>query len=314
MREINLKKISLIIFISLIVFCTNFCSVFAIKASIHIDGNHIIKDKEDLTSISNTFILESDKGTPMPSDSDGNIKKISVSANEGFDFGEIDFPGPGTYTYKVYRDLIPSERLEEDDSVYNIIVRVFDDNTTAVIFQKEHNKEKSDGIVYRDVYLFKLNFDLEGGTLDRSKKDITKYYEKGSIVILPEAPKKDGFEFDYWKGSKYKAGAKYEVTGDHDFTAIYKEKDNSGGVVVKPDKNDNDNGGNNNSNSGNGNEGDGSRRVYASGINSSSYPPDSSVNMQTGDRLHLIYILLIFIISCIVITVSTTKRFSDKKD
>lgn len=37
-------------------------------------------------------------------------------------------------------------------------------------------------------------------------------------ITLPE-PTRKGYEFDYWKGSKYEAGDTYTVNGNHTFTA-----------------------------------------------------------------------------------------------
>jgi uncharacterized repeat protein (TIGR02543 family) len=41
------------------------------------------------------------------------------------------------------------------------------------------------------------------------------------VITLP-APVRDGYTFDYWEGSRYNAGDKYTVTGDHTFTAVWK--------------------------------------------------------------------------------------------
>ena len=43
----------------------------------------------------------------------------------------------------------------------------------------------------------------------------------GTVITLP-APTRDGYIFDYWEGSKYNAGDKYTVNGDHTFKAVWK--------------------------------------------------------------------------------------------
>ena len=43
----------------------------------------------------------------------------------------------------------------------------------------------------------------------------------GTVITLP-APTRDGYIFDYWQGSKYYAGDKYTVNGDHTFKAVWK--------------------------------------------------------------------------------------------
>jgi LPXTG-motif cell wall-anchored protein len=44
----------------------------------------------------------------------------------------------------------------------------------------------------------------------------------GSTITLPK-PSRKGYAFDYWKGSRYKAGASYKVEGDHTLTAQWKK-------------------------------------------------------------------------------------------
>ena len=68
-----------------------------------------------------------------------------------------------------------------------------------------------------------LTFDLAGGTLDGETGKITVEANVGDTIKLPSAPTREGYTFQYWKGSEYKAGAEYEVEGDHTFTAIWEE-------------------------------------------------------------------------------------------
>lgn len=44
----------------------------------------------------------------------------------------------------------------------------------------------------------------------------------GDTIILPK-PEREGYTFRYWKGSRYRAGAKYAVSGDHGFRAMWKK-------------------------------------------------------------------------------------------
>ena len=46
--------------------------------------------------------------------------------------------------------------------------------------------------------------------------------EEGSTITLPK-PSRKGYAFDYWKGSRYEAGASYKVEGDHTLTAQWKK-------------------------------------------------------------------------------------------
>jgi len=68
-----------------------------------------------------------------------------------------------------------------------------------------------------------LTFDLAGGTLDGKTGKVTIEANVGDTIKLPEAPTREGYTFQYWKGSRYEAGADYKVEGDHTFTAVWEE-------------------------------------------------------------------------------------------
>ncbi|MBO4887576.1 MAG: InlB B-repeat-containing protein [Firmicutes bacterium] len=61
-----------------------------------------------------------------------------------------------------------------------------------------------------------LTFDLGGETFI-IKANI------GDVIIVPPAPLREGYEFQYWEGSKYYPGDKYTVTGDHTLKAVYEK-------------------------------------------------------------------------------------------
>ena len=66
-----------------------------------------------------------------------------------------------------------------------------------------------------------ITYDLNGGTWDGMTGIVTLEVENGKVITLP-APTRDGYTFDYWEGSKYNAGDKYTVNGDHTFKAVWK--------------------------------------------------------------------------------------------
>ena len=57
------------------------------------------------------------------------------------------------------------------------------------------------------------------------------------MITIHEEPVREGYEFLYWKGSKYQPGDSYTVEGDHTFTAIWLAE--SEDDPDKPDKPDN---------------------------------------------------------------------------
>ena len=76
--------------------------------------------------------------------------------------------------------------------------------------------------------LYTITYDLNGGNYKGKTGTITRQYEDGKKIKLLGAPSKPGYEFAYWKGSKYKAKAKYKVTGDHTFVAQWKAAGSKG--------------------------------------------------------------------------------------
>ena len=69
---------------------------------------------------------------------------------------------------------------------------------------------------------YTVTYDLNGGTLNGKTGKVTKEVEEGEEITLP-TPTRKGYTFDYWKGSKYKAGDKYAVKEDHTFVAQWKK-------------------------------------------------------------------------------------------
>ena len=73
------------------------------------------------------------------------------------------------------------------------------------------------------VKTYTITLDLNGGTLYGKSGKITISAEEGSVITLPK-PERKGYTFDYWKGSRYEAGASYKVEGDHTLTAQWKKQ------------------------------------------------------------------------------------------
>ena len=99
--------------------------------------------------------------------------------------------------------------------------------------------------------VYTISYDLNGGKLNGAGGIVTVEVEEDTVISLPK-PDRKGYHFDYWKGSRYKAGASYKVTGDHSFKAIWKKAGNGG------DNGGGDNGGGDNGGGGKHKGGDGS--------------------------------------------------------
>ena len=66
---------------------------------------------------------------------------------------------------------------------------------------------------------YSITYKLNGGSYNGSTKDIVEKYPNGTVIKVHAAPTMDGYDFDYWEGSRYNPGDTYKVTGDHVFTA-----------------------------------------------------------------------------------------------
>lgn len=127
---------------------------------------------------------------------------ISGSVNDGYVYRYQD----GTLKY-VYDEKIR---------------RLFSDEELAMS-DRDYPYEKGNA----DIDMAVLTFDLNGGELNGETGTVTMSIEIGTVITLPE-PTRNGYDFDYWQGSKYMAGDKYTVSEDHTFKAIWTDGSGSG--------------------------------------------------------------------------------------
>lgn len=107
-------------------------------------GEKILDGRDWLANDSFTFILQGLDGAPMPEGAEGNISRIVVTSPEGtpsgtpvaFNFGDIAYNAPGTYTYQIYE---PAEEaatpgVSTSLALYTVTVTAEDnhDGTLAV--------------------------------------------------------------------------------------------------------------------------------------------------------------------------------------
>ena len=71
---------------------------------------------------------------------------------------------------------------------------------------------------------YKTTYDLNGGTLEGKRGRIIVESYDGDVITVKEAPAREGYTFEYWKGSKYFPGDQYTVKEDHVLTAVWKKK------------------------------------------------------------------------------------------
>ena len=71
---------------------------------------------------------------------------------------------------------------------------------------------------------FIITYDPNGGRLAGSLKPVQSTHLYGDVITIREAAVREGYEFQYWEGSRYDPGDSYTVTGDHTFVAKWKRE------------------------------------------------------------------------------------------
>ena len=61
-------------------------------------------------------------------------------------------------------------------------------------------------------------YDLNGGVYNGSTANIIETHTIGEVISVHAAPTREGYTFQYWKGSEYQPGDRYTVTENHTFS------------------------------------------------------------------------------------------------
>ena len=174
------------------------------------------------------------------------------------------------------------------------------DDTTVYAKWKEDPSSADDPSAPSDpsdtgITKFTITYDLNGGTLDGKTGIVTVQAKEGSTITLP-SPVREGYTFDYWKGSRYEAGASYKVEGDHTFTAQWKKnsaQDDTDDTTAADDDDKTDGSGQDKT------DGSGQNKSGGSGQNKSGGSSSSSRKggPGTGDEANTYLLIIITILS-----------------
>lgn len=117
-------------------------------------GEKILDGRDWLANDSFTFILQGLDGAPMPEGAEGNISRIVVTSPEGtpsgtpvaFNFGDIAYNAPGTYTYQIYE---PAEEaatpgVSTSLALYTVTVTVEDNHDGTLAATAEITCDRDD--------------------------------------------------------------------------------------------------------------------------------------------------------------------------
>ncbi|NLJ70842.1 MAG: LPXTG cell wall anchor domain-containing protein [Clostridiaceae bacterium] len=127
----------------------------------------------------------------------GTLITLNVAPNSGWQFKE----------WKIVEGAIgiSENKFMMPDS--NVMVKAVFEKIPAVVEDVEET----------------VTFDPAGGKWEDGEDDPKIIKAKaGTEITIIEAPVREGYEFQYWQGSQYQPGAKYQVPkGGHTFTAVW---------------------------------------------------------------------------------------------
>ncbi len=76
----------------------------------------------------------------------------------------------------------------------------------------------------KDAVTYTITYRLAGGMIDGNSGPISRKYEEGTTITLLGAPKRAGYRFLCWEGSRHQPNDTYVVTEDHTFTAVWEKE------------------------------------------------------------------------------------------
>ncbi len=120
-----------------------------IPVTIDITVTYIV-DGNVKTAGGDSFILEpDDPASPMPEGTEGGKKRITITDEGSFSFGEIRYERPDVYWYTVTRDLTDRKGVIKDNPVYRAKVIALNDGHGYVLVYRKGSDEKEE-LVYKD--------------------------------------------------------------------------------------------------------------------------------------------------------------------
>ncbi len=135
-------------------FTNTYSATGTLSGSKSLVGEKILTGRDWLANDSFTFILRGLDGAPMPEGAEGNISRIVVTSPEGtpsgtpvaFNFGDIAYNAPGTYTYQIYE---PAEEaatpgVSTSLALYTVTVTVEDNHDGTLATSSEITRVHDD--------------------------------------------------------------------------------------------------------------------------------------------------------------------------
>ncbi|MDO5043988.1 MAG: InlB B-repeat-containing protein [Coriobacteriia bacterium] len=162
-----------------------------------------------------------------PGEGTGEMDDQLVPENDNYVLPECSFTAPEGKEFKAWS----IEGVDEEKAVGDTIQ--IDADTAVTALWKDaatpNPTPKPNQDSSKDIHILTFNFPGYELVIDgKTYKDQALIPVKdGEAFTMPEGPKRQGYVFAYWEGSKYYAGQKYEFTSDHSLTAVWKVADES---------------------------------------------------------------------------------------
>ena len=174
-----------VMFIAVLVFLESAIISFGAEyASADIRASYQMDKDPGNCTIRHVFVLNALKGAPLPADSEGSNKRVTVRSSGEFSFGKIMFTRPGRYEYTVSRVPQKNDMILEDRSTYLVTIDVLSDGTVTMVYNKEGDNGKPDEISYIDSY--KEPVKPESKPLEKPVKtgDDTELYKYVLLLLM----------------------------------------------------------------------------------------------------------------------------------
>ena len=153
-----------------------------------------------------------------PGEGSGNMDKETVKKGSTFKLPPSNFKAPENKELKGWK-IGETEYKVGDEITVN-------GNTTVTA-------------IWQDI-MVKITYDPNGGNWNNDSANQTIEVKKGTTITIMDAPVRNGYTFEYWKGSEYQPGASYTANSDHTFTAAWKpisKKPGTGNATGNTNKN-----------------------------------------------------------------------------
>ena len=120
-----------------------------IPVSIDIPLTYIVSGNDRTAGGDTVTLTPDDPAAPMPPESEGGKKTITLKKEGTYSFGEIYYDRPEIWWYTVTRDVREKKGVKKDDTVYRVKVIALNDGHGYVLVYRDGSDKKQE-LVYRD--------------------------------------------------------------------------------------------------------------------------------------------------------------------